>query len=83
MAGYRTLSHRDTGFFNARRATALALSGEPDEASEVGLQACQTARETNSERTMRILTETAQALKPWSSRPGPRSLRQAVLTNQQ
>jgi hypothetical protein len=32
---------------------------------------------------MRILIETAQALKPWSSRPGPRSLRQAVLTNQQ
>ena len=75
------LSHRDAGFFRARRATALALSGEPDEAAEVGLQACRTARETNSGRTVRILTETVQILKPWSGRPGPRALRQAVLTN--
>ena len=75
------LSHRDAGFFRARRATALALSGEPDESAEVGLQACRTARETNSGRTVRILTETVQILKPWSGRPGPRALRQAVLTN--
>jgi hypothetical protein len=33
----------------ARRATALALSGEPDEAATVGLQAVQVAKETNSE----------------------------------
>lgn len=77
------LSHRDVGFFRERRSTALALSGEPDEAAEVGLQAWQTACETNSERTIRILGETAQALKPWSGRPGPRALRQAVLTNSQ
>jgi len=32
------LSRRDTGFFSARRAAALALSGEPDEAATVGLQ---------------------------------------------
>ena len=76
------LSRRDAGFFRARRATALALSGEPDEAALVGMQAAQTARETNSERTVRILTETVQALKPWSSRPGPRALKQAVLTSQ-
>jgi len=75
------LSHRDAGFFRARRATALALSGEPDEAAEAGLQAWQTACETSSGRTIRILSETAQALKPWSGRPGPRALRQAVLTN--
>jgi len=75
------LSHRDAGFFRARRATALALSGEPDEAAEVGLQACRTARETNSGRTVRILTETVEILRPWSGRPGPRALRQAVLTN--
>jgi transcriptional regulator with XRE-family HTH domain len=76
------LSRRDTGFFRARCATALALSGEPDEAAEVGLQAAQTAMETNSGRTVRILTETVQALTPWAGRPGPRALRQAVLTSQ-
>jgi transcriptional regulator with XRE-family HTH domain len=75
------LSRRDVGFFGARRATALALSGEPDEAAQVGLQACEIARDTNSERTVRILTETVQALKPWGGRPGPRAFRQAVLTN--
>ncbi len=75
------LSHRDIGFFRARRATALALSGEPDEAAAIGLQAVQTAREMNSERTVRILTETLQVLQPWSGRPGPRALKQAVLTS--
>lgn len=75
------LSRRDGGLFRARRATALALSGEPDEAAKVGLQAAQTARETNSERTVRILVDTVHALKPWSSRPGPRALKQAVLTS--
>jgi transcriptional regulator with XRE-family HTH domain len=74
------LSHRDAGFFSARRATALALSGEPDEAAALGLQACRVARETNSGRTMRILADTVQILKPWSGRPGPKSLKQAVLT---
>lgn len=75
------LSHRDAGLFSARRATALALSGEPDEAAVVGLEAVQIARETSSERTVRILAETVQVLKPWSSRPGPRALKQAVLTS--
>ena len=75
------LSRRDVGFFRARRATALALSGEPDEAAAVGLQVCQTARDTSSERTMRVLAETVQVLKPWSGRPGPRALKQALLTN--
>jgi len=32
-----TLSRRDAGFFSARRATALALSGEPNEAAAVAL----------------------------------------------
>ncbi|MDQ3152800.1 MAG: helix-turn-helix domain-containing protein [Actinomycetota bacterium] len=31
-----SLSRRDTGYFRARRAAALALSGEPDEAARVG-----------------------------------------------
>ncbi len=32
-----SLSRRDTGYFRSRRAAALALSGEPDEAAQVGL----------------------------------------------
>ena len=76
-----TLSKRDTGFFSARRALALALSGEPDEASAVGLEAARIARETSSERTMRLLGEVVQGLKPWNSRPQARELRQAVLSS--
>jgi hypothetical protein len=75
------LSRRDAGFFNARRAAALALSGEPDEAAAVGLQSVHIAQETNSGRTMRLLGEVVQTLRPWSGRPAPRALKQAVLTN--
>jgi hypothetical protein len=75
-----TLSKRDAGFFSARRAVALALSGEPDEAAAVGLAACAVACETSSERTMRLLGEVVRALGPWSSRPGPFALKKAVLT---
>jgi transcriptional regulator with XRE-family HTH domain len=74
-----TLSKRDTGFFSARRAHALALSGEPDEAAAAGLEAVRIARDTNSERTMRLLGDVLQVLKPWSGRPGTQELRQALL----
>jgi hypothetical protein len=76
-----TLSRRDAGFFRARRAAALALSGEPDEAAAVGLQAVQMAEETNSERTMRLLWDVVGTLAPWSSRPSPRALKQALSTS--
>jgi transcriptional regulator with XRE-family HTH domain len=75
------LSRRDAGFFGARRAAALALSGEPDEAARIGIEAVQVAKETSSERTMRVLADVARTLAPWSSRPGPRALKQAVATN--
>ena len=74
------LSRRDAGFFRARRAAALALSGEPDEAAAVGLRAVQGAKETNSERTMRLLTDVVGTLTPWSGRPGPRALKHALST---
>ena len=64
-----TLSRRDAGFFRARRAAALALSGEPDEAATVGLDAILVAKETSSERTIRVLADVAGTLTPW--RPGP------------
>lgn len=72
------LSRRDAGFFGARRAAALALSGEPDEAAQVGLEAVGIAKETHSERTTRLLGDVVRSLTPWSSRPGPRALREAL-----
>lgn len=79
----RRLSRRDTGFFQARHAAALALSGEPDEAAAVGLQASQVAQETNSERTRRVLTGVSATLTPWRSRPGPRALAHVLATSRQ
>jgi transcriptional regulator with XRE-family HTH domain len=75
------LSRRDAGFFRARRAAALALSGEPDEAAAVGLEAVQVAKEIHSERTMRVLADVVGTLTPWRTRPGPRALIQALATN--
>jgi hypothetical protein len=73
-----TLSRRDEGYFRARRAVACALSGEPDEAAADGLTALRIATATNSQRTTRELARTVKILTPWSSRPGPRRLREAL-----
>lgn len=74
------LSRRDAGFFSARRAAALALCGEPDEAASVGMHAMHMTTETNSGRTLSVLTDVAATLIPWRSRPGPRALTQALAT---
>ncbi|MEU5644392.1 XRE family transcriptional regulator [Streptomyces milbemycinicus] len=71
------LSHRDTGFFNARRAAALALSGEPDEAARVGAASAVVAQAVQSERTIRVLGEVLQTLSRWRSRPAVREFREA------
>ncbi|MFE2184526.1 XRE family transcriptional regulator [Streptomyces sp. NPDC059455] len=73
-----TLSRRDTGFFNARRAAALALSGEPDEAAEVGTASAEVAQAVQSERTMRVLGEVLQTLSRWRSRPAVRNFPEAL-----
>ncbi|MEN8653574.1 helix-turn-helix transcriptional regulator [Streptomyces sp. 21So2-11] len=73
-----SLSHRDTGFFNARRAAALALSGEPDEAAKIGKPSAQVAHEVKSERTMRVLGEVSQTLDRWRSRPAVREFRETL-----
>jgi hypothetical protein len=73
-----TLSTRDGGFFNARRAAALALSGEPDEAARVGTASATVAREMKSARTARVLGETLQTLARWGSRPAVREFREAL-----
>lgn len=73
-----SLSRRDEGYFRARRAVACALSGEPDEAAQEGLTALCIALTTNSQRTTRELARTVKILRPWSSRPGPRRLYEAL-----
>lgn len=73
-----SLSRRDAGFFRARQAAALALSGEPDEASRVGLEALQLASATNSERTRQVIRDVLRVLQPWDGRPGPRQLRESL-----
>ncbi|MFJ3896845.1 helix-turn-helix domain-containing protein [Streptomyces sp. NPDC090083] len=72
------LSRRDTGFFNARRAAALALSGEPDEAAKVGKASAAVAHEVKSERTVRVLGEVLQTLDCWRSRPAVREFRESL-----
>jgi DNA-binding transcriptional regulator YiaG len=73
-----SLSRRDAGFFQARQAVALAMSGEPDEAAAVGLVSVVAANATSSQRTRRVLGEVAGKLTPWSSRPAVQSFREAV-----
>ena len=73
-----TLSRRDTGFFSARRAVALALSGEPDEAARIGKAAAEVAETVKSERTMRVLGEVSQTLGRWRGRPAVREFREAL-----
>ena len=75
-----TLSCRDRGYFMARQAAALALGGEPDDAAAVGMESVQVAKATHSQRTTRELHRVLGTLRPWSSRPGPRELREALLT---
>ncbi len=72
------LSRRDEGYFRARRAAALALSGEPDEAATVGLESAWVAKAIHSERTIRVLRKMVRTLTPWSRRPAVRALREAL-----
>jgi hypothetical protein len=74
-----SLSRRDTGLFGARRAVALALSGHPDEAAVVALNALGIAKATSSGRTLTILSDVVTTLAPWRARPGPREFREAML----
>jgi hypothetical protein len=72
------LSRRDEGYFRARRAVAFALSGEPDDAAREGLASLRVATVINSQRTTCELARAVKLLTPWSSRPGPRELREAM-----
>lgn len=72
------LSRRDAGLFRARRAAALALSGEPDEAATVGLESVEMATATHSRRTLGVLAQVMDTLAPWRSRPLVRQLQDAM-----
>ncbi|MEU4802361.1 helix-turn-helix transcriptional regulator [Actinosynnema sp. NPDC023587] len=74
----QALSRRDEGYFRARRASALALSGEPDDAAQEGLTAMRLVAELGSIRTKRELARVLETLTPWANRSGPRALREAV-----
>jgi hypothetical protein len=74
-----TLSHRDVGFFNARRSAALALSGEPDEAARIGSASAEIATAMHSERTLRVLGEVSQTLNRWRGRPLVREFREKLM----
>ncbi|QLY34927.1 XRE family transcriptional regulator [Nocardia huaxiensis] len=74
-----SLSRRDAGFFQARQAKALALSGEPDEAARVARESVVVARETCSERTMNVIVDVVRALDPWRHRAQVRELRDVLL----
>ncbi len=78
MIASGALSRRDEGFFRARRAAALALSGEPDEAATVGLESAHVGKAISSERTIRVLKKVVHTLTPWNRRPAVRALREAL-----
>lgn len=71
-----TLSSRDKGYFRARRAAALALIGEPDEAADQGLDAARVARATHSRRTANVIADMLETLDRWRTRPSVRALRE-------
>ncbi|WP_406229531.1 helix-turn-helix domain-containing protein [Nocardia sp. NBC_01009] len=73
-----SLSRRDAGFFGARQAKALALSGEPDEAATVAVESVAVARETRSERTMNVIVDVVRTLDPWRHRPRVQELRDVL-----
>lgn len=75
----RRFSYRDRGYFLSLMASALAVAGEPDTATESGHEAVSVARKTNSRRTMKELTRVCQLLDHWRTRPAIRDLHAAVL----
>jgi transcriptional regulator with XRE-family HTH domain len=72
------LSRRDTGYFTARRAAALARADEPDAAATLALESAEIATGARSLRTRRVIAEVADTLQPRSDRPAVRALRELV-----
>ena len=72
------LSRRDRGYFTARRAAALARTGDVDGAAESALACVDTATVAASRRTLRVIDELVLDLRPWRDRPTVRALAEAV-----
>lgn len=73
-------SPRDYGYFMSLKASALALSGEPDEAVTTAFTSLPLARATSSARTIKELAKVVTALQPWQNRAAVRGLREALLS---
>jgi len=73
-----TFCTRDRAYFSTLMATALALSGEPEEAAATVCKVLPAAIKTNSRRTVREAHIVASALRPWSKRPAVRDLDEAL-----
>jgi len=65
----KQFSPRDYGYFLSLKASALALSGEPDEAAATALRSLPLARTTNSARTMQELGKVVTVLQPCRTVP--------------
>ncbi|WP_447002384.1 helix-turn-helix domain-containing protein [Saccharothrix isguenensis] len=73
------LPKRNAALHQARWALTLARSGEPDEAAAIALTSTHAAKATDSQRTLRTISEVAATLKPWKARPAVRDLNSALL----
>lgn len=74
----RAFSRRDYGYFLSLMANAVAASGEPDEAAQLGVDALGVAAETDSRRTVHELRRLTSRLEPWSRRIAVRELQEAL-----
>lgn len=68
------LSLRDHAYFSILMATALALSGEPDEAAQLACLSLPMAMASASRRSVREARTLAAALTPWRGRQHVREL---------
>jgi transcriptional regulator with XRE-family HTH domain len=74
----RAFSRRDYGYFLALMANAVAASGEPDDAAQLGIDALDVAAKTDSRRTVQELRRLTSRLEPWSRRTVVRKLHEAL-----
>lgn len=71
-------SARDDAYFQILLSTALALSGEPDEAARTACDALPVAAATQSRRSIAEARSLLAALQPWRQRSQVRALQDAL-----
>lgn len=72
------LSRRDHAYFSILMATSLALSGEPDEAAQIGCSSLPVAIATASRRSIREARTLVSVLRPWRERSHVRHLQELL-----